>query len=116
MFTAINMTRTVSARIPKELHEELRERCNKVGCSINDFLEASIEFILYGQSEFDFGDEEDFEDDEPSEIESEPLRGKRPPTLTNLNVENGKVYDESGNLIGTVKGFIPKAEVVWFDS
>ena len=55
------MSRTVSARIPKELHEELRERCNKVGCSINDFLEASIEFILCGHSEFDFGDEEDQE-------------------------------------------------------
>ena len=61
MFTAINMSRTVSARIPKELHEELRERCNKIGCSINDFLEASIGFFLDGHSDFDFGDEEDQE-------------------------------------------------------
>jgi len=67
------MSRTVSARIPKELHEELRERCNKVGCSINDYLKASIEFGLTGHTEFDFGDEE--EDEEPDEIfppESEP--------------------------------------------
>ena len=55
------MSRTVSARISKELHEELRDRCNKVGCSISDFLEASIGFILSGHSEFDFGDEEDQE-------------------------------------------------------
>ncbi len=55
------MSRTVSARISNELHDELRERCNKVGCSINDFLEASLEFALNDYSEFDFG----HEDDEP---------------------------------------------------
>ena len=53
------MTRTVSARIPNDLHEEIRERCNKVGCSINDFLEASLEFALNDYSEFDFGNEDD---------------------------------------------------------
>jgi len=57
------MSRTVSARIPNDLHEELRERCNKVGCSINDFLEASIEFALNDYSEFDFGNEEEPEDE-----------------------------------------------------
>ncbi len=41
------MSRTVSARIPKELHEDLRERCNEIGESINDFVKASIEFALY---------------------------------------------------------------------
>ena len=50
------MSRTVSARIPKELHEELRERCNKIGSTINDFLEALLEFALTGYTEFDFGD------------------------------------------------------------
>ncbi|GEM_PF-2476883 len=92
------MSRTVSARIPKELHEELRERCNSVGCSINDFLEASIEFALYGNSGFDFGDEEDFdddsEDDEPSEIEPEPITRKRP----ELDEDKFKPhYDTFGN-------------------
>ena len=51
------MSRTVSARIPTELHEELRERCNLIGESINDFIKASIEFALYETSDFDFGDE-----------------------------------------------------------
>jgi len=51
------MSRTVSARIPTELHEELRERCNLVGESINDFVKASIEICLRGSCEFDFGDE-----------------------------------------------------------
>ena len=51
------MTKTVSARITNETHEELRERCNKVGCSINDYILESINFMLHGSSEFDFGDE-----------------------------------------------------------
>jgi predicted HicB family RNase H-like nuclease len=53
------MSRTVSARIKPELHDQLRERCNKVGCSINDFIEASIKISLNGSVEFDFGDEEE---------------------------------------------------------
>jgi len=51
------MSRTVSARIPTELHEELRERCNEIGESINDFVKAAIEFMLNGSVEFDFGDD-----------------------------------------------------------
>jgi len=53
------MSRTVSARIPKELHEDLRERCNEIGESINDFVKASIELMLYGSSDFAFEDSED---------------------------------------------------------
>ena len=51
------MSRTVSARIPAELHEELRERCNLLGESINDFVKAAIEFAMNGSVEFDFGNE-----------------------------------------------------------
>ena len=51
------MSRTVSARIPTELHEELRERCNLVGESMNDFIKAAIEFALYETTDFDFGNE-----------------------------------------------------------
>jgi len=51
------MSRTVSARIPTELHEELRERCNLIGESINDFVKAAIEFALYDTCGFDFGGE-----------------------------------------------------------
>jgi len=51
------MSRTVSARIPTKLHEELRERCNLVGESINDFVKAAIEFALHDSVDFDFGNE-----------------------------------------------------------
>jgi len=51
------MSRTVSSRIPTSLHDELRERCNLIGESINDFIKASIEMCLYNSCEFDFGEE-----------------------------------------------------------
>ena len=53
------MSRTVSARIPKQLHEDLREKCNEIGESINDFVKASIELMLYGRSDFDFEEPKD---------------------------------------------------------
>ena len=58
VFERKQMSRTVSARIPTELHEDLRERCNLIGESINDFVKAAIEIALYGDVEFDFGEEE----------------------------------------------------------
>ena len=43
------------------MHEKLRDRCNDLGCSINDYIVGSIELVLDGGTEFDFGDEEDQE-------------------------------------------------------
>jgi predicted DNA-binding protein len=61
MYYSVNgckqLSRTVSARIPAELHEELRERCNLLGESISDYVKAAIEFALYGSIDFDFGGE-----------------------------------------------------------
>ena len=51
------MSRTVSSRIPTDLHEELRERCNLVGESISDFVKAAIDLALHNSCNFDFGDE-----------------------------------------------------------
>ena len=51
------MSRTVSARIKPEMHEKLRDKCNDLGCSINDYIIASIELVLDGNTYFDFGDE-----------------------------------------------------------
>ena len=51
------MSRTISSRIPNDLHEELRERCNLVGESINDYVKACIEMGLHNSCDFDFGDE-----------------------------------------------------------
>jgi hypothetical protein len=53
------MTRTVSARISNELHEQLRDRCNEVGSSINDFLVGCIELGMFGYTTADIGEEEE---------------------------------------------------------
>ena len=51
------MSHTVSARISKETHDRLLERCNRAGCTINEWLCAAIDYLITGSSEFDFGDE-----------------------------------------------------------
>lgn len=63
------MSRTVSTRIPTQLHEELRERCNLLGESINDFVKAAIEFSLHSETEFDFGEELIEEVDDKSKMQ-----------------------------------------------
>jgi major membrane immunogen (membrane-anchored lipoprotein) len=74
------MSRTVSARIPKETHEKLLERCNKAGCTINEWLCACIDYLLTGHSEFDFGDEESLQDQRTtvSEKRKDDHEGKKP--------------------------------------
>lgn len=61
------MSRTVSARISKEMHEDLRDKCNDLGCSINDYIVGCIELMLKGNTEFDFGDE-DYEKEKPKAV------------------------------------------------
>ena len=65
------MSKTVSTRIPTVLHEELRERCNLIGESINDFVKACIEMGLHNSCDFDFGDEDE---DEPKITEVSNVR------------------------------------------
>ena len=87
------MSRTVSARIKPDMHETLRERCNKIGCTINDFLEACIEFGLTGNSEFDFGDEEDSKTNQKSKTDT-GHEGKKP--CLHFRLEGDKlVQDET---------------------
>ena len=67
------MSRTVCARISNERHNEVRERCNKAGCTINDWLVALIDFHFTSSSDFDFGDEE--EEQKPQKITITPING-----------------------------------------
>ena len=49
------MSKTVSARISNSKHRELLERCNLVGCTINEWINEAIQYVLTASSEFDFG-------------------------------------------------------------
>ena len=48
------MSKTVSARLPNKNHELLRDRCNQLGCTINEYIEHAIEFEMDGSTEFEF--------------------------------------------------------------
>ncbi len=48
------LSKTVSARIPNKNHELLRDRCNQLGCTINEYVEHAIEFAMDGSTEFEF--------------------------------------------------------------
>lgn len=65
------MSKTVSARIEKEKHLQLVERCNKIGCTINDYLNGAIELALNGSTQADLGDGIDDKDATP-EAKPEP--------------------------------------------
>lgn len=57
-------TKTVTARIPEDVHVEIIDRCNREGCTVNFFLNKAIEFIINHEVDFNFGDIED--DEEPA--------------------------------------------------
>ena len=59
-----------SVRLDKDMLEEVDQRCDKVGCSRNDFIKNSVEFAITQTSDFDFGDDEEM--DETKE-EPEPI-------------------------------------------
>lgn len=91
------MSRTVSARIPKEMHEELRERCNKVGCTMTEWIEHAIEFCMQpeGSTDFDFGGyEEDEQESRITENTKTEENRKEIPTVkpTRISYDGGKTW------------------------
>ena len=120
------MTKTVSARIDNKVHNDLVERCNQLGCNINEFVGECVKFMLFNESDFQF----ELEDDEPSEVESKSLKNKKSePKIfdcqdgnlyhdgnlfgkcADYNMRDGKVYDKSGEYLGQTRGSLPKATV-----
>ena len=52
-----------SIRLGEELESDLKERCEELGCSQNDFIKNSVDYTLNNYSEFDFGNDEEPEHD-----------------------------------------------------
>jgi len=95
------VSKTVSARITKETHDELIEMCNKVGCTVNDYLNGAIELALTGSTQQDLGDGMDGEDTIPepkTEPKSKPkyqviLDENRPKVqVTRVSYDDGKTW------------------------
>jgi len=43
-----------SIRLSEELESDLLERCNRLGCSKNDFVKNAVKLALYDEADFDF--------------------------------------------------------------
>lgn len=97
------MTKTVSARITNQTHEKLIERCNQIGCSVNEYLNGAIEFGLTGTTQQDLGDEIDDTDDAQEEspktlsmptAQESADQNKEIPKLKNVRIsyDDGKTW------------------------
>ena len=94
-------TKPTSIRFDNDLLEELDQRCEKIGCSRNDFIKNSVEFAIYQSSDFDFGDEEETDDsEEPKPIVTEIKTIDSEPEKSSM-VMHGKILDDFGNVVGT---------------
>jgi len=87
-------TKPTSVRFDGELLEELDQRCEKVGCSRNDFIKNSVEFIINDSSDFNFGG-----DEEESEVKVTLIEKEEPKPIP--VIAHGKILDDDGNVIGT---------------
>lgn len=92
-------TKPTSVRLSNELLKELDQRCEKVGCSRNDFIKNSVEFVITQQSDFDFGDKEESEEEpEKPQVKVTLVEKEEPKSLP---VMHGRILDDNGNVVAT---------------
>ena len=108
-------TKTVSARIPEDVHADILDRCNREGCTVNRFLNCAIELAITGYSEFDFGDE----DEEKVEVLRDLIRdvwvlGNGAAESEILNVEIGDELKKLSETIDsrTLSGWLSEIETM----
>jgi len=63
-------TKPTSVRLESDFEQDLKEKCKGLGCSKSDYLQEAGKFMVYGSSEFDFGD-----DDQNSQDQEENIPG-----------------------------------------
>ncbi|HEX9845005.1 MAG TPA: hypothetical protein VGA92_00915 [Candidatus Nitrosotenuis sp.] len=88
------MSKTVSARIPKEMHGKLIEMCNKIGCTVNEYLTGSLELALDGTTEKELGLDMDDESEPETKIDLKKQENKPIPEakITKISYDNGKTW------------------------
>ena len=90
-------TKPTSVRFDSDLLDELDQRCSKIGCSRNDFIKNSVDFIINNSSDFDFGGDDDESEEEPEvKVTLVEKEEPKPPVIM-----HGKILDDFGNVIGT---------------
>jgi len=88
-------TKPTSVRFDNDLLEELDQRCEKMGCSRNDFIKNAVELAITTESKFDFGDEE--ESEEEPQVKVTLVEKEKHESV----MAHGKILDDNGNVIGT---------------
>lgn len=90
------ITKTTTVRIPKERLKKIDDLCEKTGKCRNEWINAAIDFTLTGDSDFEFGDEEKFEEKPRSTeqpkykviLDADIPKGQ----VTKVSYDNGKTW------------------------
>lgn len=93
----MSKSKIIHARIDDDIHNQLLEKCNELGCNLSDYFVT----VLTGSLE-------DIDESNESEKTRQEPVNQHP--KYDLDLSYGKVTDKEGNLIGYLKGF-PKPEV-----
>ena len=98
------MSKTVSSRLENKVHSDLIERCNKVGCNINEFVGESVKMLLYNESDFDFGmeeDEDDKQNNKNAELQTSPIENKSVKSRI-FTIKNGRMTEDGKDIGSTI--------------
>ncbi len=79
-------TRTTTIRVPTDRLAEIDGLCKKTGNCRNSWINAAIDFVIEHGSEYDFGDDEEFEEEPPKE---EPIPTAK---VTKVSYDDGKTW------------------------
>ena len=71
--------RVIHTRIEEDLHNQIFDKCNELGCTISDYITSTLESSL---------------DQEPSDLEHEEIKEPERAKITKW-----KLYDNDGNLV-----------------
>lgn len=122
-------TKPTSIRLEPVFEEDLKEKCKGLGCSKSEYLQEAGKFMVYGSSEFNFGDnEEENSQDQENTQEERPrptarliLESENKPktfeckngnlyengsligSCSNYDLNDGKVYDKNGKYLGQIQ-------------
>lgn len=81
-----------SVRLDYELLEELDQRCEKVGCSRNDFIKNAVELVITTESKFDFGDDEEMNETEEEKQISKQEQSSEVTGIIITDVDTGQKW------------------------
>ena len=95
------MSKTVSSRIPKDLHDRLRKKCNEDGCNTNDFIRNMLEAELT---------EENCQDQENN---SRPGRNTTPKEITVRDIPDEEPNPKDSSTWKNNKKSTKQIEVIW---